>query len=776
MKKLVLHVGCGLAPLPERFARDAWDECRVDIDPAVRPDVVGSITDLSAVASGSVDAVYASHNLEHVESHQVPQALAEFKRVLRPGGVAWILTPDVQSLAQRIAEGRLDDELYRAEAGAVSVVDVLWGHGAAIAAGRHPMAHRTGFSAATLGRKLAEAGFDPVQVQRRPAAFELLAMAGRPLVEMTAADLLSHARAAQSAQDWARADVMLVRLTAMQADDAAAWVERSIVSYRLGRLHDAADHARHALALDARNARAALLLGSYLLDLNAPAQAATVLRRAVALDPLSCEAHFRFGRALRALGERAGAETSLREALRLEPRHQLARLELAHVLFALWRDREALGLYAQAAAHIDDPLVHSNLLMQLNWSAEVSDADVFAAHRAHDARFLAALAPRDPLHAHANPPVPARRLRIGFLSRDLVQHAMRHFLLPLVEQHDRQAFALCFYHLADRHDEVTARYRQHAEHWVEAAAMNDDALAEKIRADGIDVLVDLAGHTDRNRARVLARRPAPVQITYLGYPTTTCLSAFDGRISDRFIDPEPPAPALPSSEPVLRLAHGYFCYQPDEAAPAVGPLPFDRNGFITFGSLSHAPKLNRPLLATWAGILQRVPGSRLLLQNIDAALPPVQAQWRAEFVRLGVDPARLQFRPLAPTPAHLRSYLDIDIALDSHPYNGGTTTCEALWMGVPVVSRSGGRQVSRLGLSLLSPLGLQDLVADSAKGSADIAVALAANPGRLRELRAGLRQRMQAAPLMDAPGFAREWEAALRGLWARWCAAQGAAG
>ena len=769
--KTILHVGCGRAPLPASFAPSEWREIRCDIDPDVQPDVLASMTDLSHFTDGSIDAIYSSHNLEHLPAHEVPQALGEFLRVLKPGGVAWIIVPDIQALGERITAGDLEGELYRSPAGPIAVADVLWGHRASLAAGRQYMSHRHGFSAATLERRLGEAGFGPLKVERNARTIELVATAIRPA---TVQELFERAQQAQTDGRWKEAEAFYGEVLARDAQHWPSRLELGIVCFRLGRLAEAIEHLRHSLSLKPDFARTQLALGSFLGMDGKPARAEPHLRRAVALDPGSAEAHYNLGKCLQEQGGSIDAETSYRETLRLEPRHHLARLNLANVLFAQWRAAEALPLYREAAANIADPYVHTNLPMLLNFAPEVTDAEVFAAHEEFNRRQIEPLAPATV--APTTTAEPERPLRVGYLSRDFCRHSVRYFLVPLIRHHDRSAFAITCFHFGDRSDEVTDLYRARADHFVECGQLNDEQLAARIREDGIDILVDLAGLTDRNRALVVGRRPAPLQIGYLGYPATTGMRALDYRISDRWIDPEPPQPLVDSSETPLRLAHGYFCYQPMTTSPEVNTLPFDRNGFITFGSLSQAPKLNRPLMQRWAQILRGLPDARLVIQNMAMQHGPARAGVVTVFEREGIDPGRIEFRPYEKAPTYLASYHDIDIALDSFPYNGGTTTCEALWMGVPVVSQCGARHVARLGASILNTIGLGDLVADGAANYVAGAVALARDPARLRALRSTMRNRMSASPLMDHVGFTRELEAAYRSTWRRWCQQSSRAG
>jgi len=316
-----------------------------------------------------------------------------------------------------------------------------------------------------------------------------------------------------------------------------------------------------------------------------------------------------------------------------------------------------------------------------------------------------------------------------------------------------------------RPDDFTARAKKTAVVWREAIGLDDEALAAQIRADQIDLLVDLTQHMAGNRLLVFARKPAPIQVSWLGYPASTGLAAIDYRMTDRFLDPEGAAWSK-SVKALERLPDCWFCFHPGES-PEPNTLPASQAGQITFGCLNNFSKINDSVLEVWARVLQAVPGSRLLLHCPAGA---TQARFRAWFESRGVAADRLELVPRTNTRMeYLQAYQRIDIVLDTFPYNGGTTTCEALWMGVPVVSLAGPKGVSRLGLSILSNLGLPELVAFFADDYVGIAAQLAQNLPRLEQWRATLRSRMQASPLMDAPRFARNMEGAFRRMWGRWC-------
>jgi len=363
-------------------------------------------------------------------------------------------------------------------------------------------------------------------------------------------------------------------------------------------------------------------------------------------------------------------------------------------------------------------------------------------------------------------------LRIGYVSPDFFHHPVANFIAPVLAAHDRTAVEVFCYAEVKTPDAVTERLRGLVEsphHWRDTNGMSDDSVAAAIRADGIDILIDLAGHTVGARLLVFARKPAPIQATWLGYPATTGLTQIDWRITDPLADP----PGLTDdqySEKLLRLPTGFNCYQPIDDMPPVAPLPADANGYVTFGCFNHAAKLRDRTLEVWAELLRAVPGSRLCLKHRGFGLPSAAAEYRQDFERRGIPAARLDLISfIDDTRRHLAAYDRVDVALDPFPYNGTTTTCEALWMGVPVVALAGPTHMSRVGVSLLTRAGLPELVADTPARYIEIAAGLAADRERLRTLRAGLRARVAGSSLCDAARVTRELETALRQVWRDWC-------
>ncbi len=392
-------------------------------------------------------------------------------------------------------------------------------------------------------------------------------------------------------------------------------------------------------------------------------------------------------------------------------------------------------------------------------------ATLAAAHRAWDdahgkpARLFA--------RPFANDRAPERRLRVGYVSPDFRRHAVSIFFLPFLGAHDRANFDIACYSDWHRPDENTETIRGLSNLFRHVHAVDDDALAEMIRRDGIDILVDLAGHQPSSRMLMFASKPAPVQVSWLGYPGTTGLSAIDWRISDAVCDP-PEDDAL-SSERVLRLPGFHAYVGPVESLP-VTPLPA-ASGPITFGSFNYLAKLSDTTLRLWARVLAAVPDSRLLLKGSYAVDEPTREMYRARFLAAGLPADRFEIVPRSPTVIeHLELYGRIDIALDPAPYCGTTTTCEALWMGVPVLTLKGDRHAARVGASLMQQVGLPDFVAASADEYVAHAVRWAQDRAALAELRAALRARMQASPLCDVTGLARNIADGYRMMWRDWCA------
>jgi predicted O-linked N-acetylglucosamine transferase (SPINDLY family) len=409
----------------------------------------------------------------------------------------------------------------------------------------------------------------------------------------------------------------------------------------------------------------------------------------------------------------------------------------------------------------------TSVLGTLNAVPDIAPEAVFEAHREWAAAVAAPLYPAAPRFANSR--ALGRRLRVGYVSPDLRRHPVGAMFAPVLDRHDPGRIETFCYYNYPRSDVMTERIRRGADHWREVAALDDAAVADWIRADEIDLLVDLVGHTKRTRLPVFARRPAPVQVSWLGYFNTTGLATMDYFVTDPVSSP--PGQDRYFVETLVRLPATRFCYEPPEYMPEVNAQPARRQGHVTFGCLNNFAKLNDRVLALWARILAAVPGSRLLLQASALSDVLVQRDFRARAAALGIPADRLELRRFVPVDQAPRTYHDIDIALDPFPFCGGMTSLDALWMGVPVVTLPQVMIAGRQSASMLANLGLPELIAADESAYETAAVGLARDLDRLEALRAGLRARFRASPLADYERFTRALEDAFREMWQRWVAA-----
>jgi predicted O-linked N-acetylglucosamine transferase (SPINDLY family) len=530
------------------------------------------------------------------------------------------------------------------------------------------------------------------------------------------------------------------------------------------RFHDAVEAYR--LAIDIRgNPHLYYNLANALREMGHIAEAIAAYRQSIALDPEFIDPRINLGIALAGAGELDEARAVLASAIEKRPDSAAAHNTFGNILKETGELEEAIASYRRAI-HLkrDFSLAHSNLLLDLHYHPKVDAETIASEHRQWNEQHAEPL--KNLIRPHGNDRDPDRRLRIGYVSPDFRDHVVGRFVLPMLANHDAAKVEVFAYAQVPVLDEMSRRLQSHTHVWRSLVGLSDIEAANLIREDRIDILVDLAGHTANNRLLVFAQKPAPVQMTYLGYPDSTGLSAMDYRLTDAFADP-PGETDKYHSEKLIRLASCAWCYEPIIRAP----LPSQREGRITFGSFNAFAKITEPMLRQWAKILLAVPDSRLLLKA--GALSSAAVRGRVEKVMRdsGVDPCRLDFRGRDRDRSdHLQRYGEMDIALDTFPYHGTATTCEALWMGVPVVTLAGAMHVSRVGVSLLSNVDLPELVAKSPDEYVRLAVELANDRPRLRGLSSTLRERMEASALMDGARLAREIEAAYRTMWREWCA------
>ncbi len=504
-------------------------------------------------------------------------------------------------------------------------------------------------------------------------------------------------------------------------------------------------------------------------------EALALFEKALALSPRNTDARIGITNILMERSQWARAEEVCRAAMEFGIHDRLV-LTHAAALVSLGRLRESMELMARATQAFPDHVrVRSGLASTAIYLSEAHPAEIARLFRDFG-RVLEKQTPRLPPIA-VGPADAARPLRVGILSPDLRTHSVAFFIEPFIEHHDRSALTVAAYMTTRSEDATSDRLRAHCALWRNVAGVKDDALAQRIREDKIDVLLDLAGHTQGHKLAVLARRPAPLQVTYLGFPDTTGLTGVDWRIVDSHTDPVGTVPAIggdpqPSfderaTEKLWRLDPSFLCFRPPAGFPE--PRRNAHNGGVVFASFNAARKISVDCIGLWSRILRAVEGSTLTLKAVEFADPEGSRVLADAFAREGLA-GRVQFLPpQASLEAHLAMYIDVDVALDTYPYHGTTTTCEALWMGVPVVTLAGDRHAARVGVSLLTNIGATEWIAKTPEHFVEIATTLVRDTAALDRHRRTLRARLAASPICDQPAFAQRLSAALRSMWAQSC-------
>lgn len=570
----------------------------------------------------------------------------------------------------------------------------------------------------------------------------------------------------------------------------------------------AAEHCQAILRDAPENIEALFLLGVCLASLKDWEGASAAFRNACRIAPDKAVLWKNLGYARQESGDRSEAIACWQRALALEPESaelwvSLASLYVADYAFDLaaacyrralqlghedpaellnrlatiqvylGETSKALNTFEQAverATNVEKQRLYGqNLIFSMHYPAGVAPEALAEAHRAWGERYGSI----ESNHLFQNQPLAEKRLRVGYVSPDFRMNAVCFFIQPVLKYHDPTNIEVYCYANVTKPDVVTRQLQQElAVQWRDISGLNDTQACELIRNDGIDILVDLAGHGGGNRLPLFALRPAPVQMTWIGYPDTTGLPAIDYRITDSLSDPPGMTEQL-HTERLLRLPGCFLCYNPGAEFPRTAPGPVTANGSITFGSMSNFSKITPQLMAIWAAILTRVPGSRLVLRYRGQERERIAAELGRQLEQAGITANRLTVLGHASSVIEqLEGYYQMDIALDTFPYNGTTTTCEAFWMGVPVVTLAGRNHVSRVGVSLLSAVGLSQFVAETPEQYIEKAVALAMNRPLLEALRGSLRQIVAASPLCDHRRFTAQVEEAYRSAWRGWCAGQ----
>ncbi|MEO1299185.1 MAG: tetratricopeptide repeat protein, partial [Cyanobacteria bacterium J06636_16] len=655
-------------------------------------DHMGNANDLSRFKDETFTDIYASHLVEHLDYRdELVNTLKEWYRVLAPGGRVYISVPDMDILAGLFISR---EKLNFSERFMVMRM-MFGGH-----VDQYDY-HVVGLNQDFLTMYLKQAGYVNV---RRVDRFGLF----------------------NDTSNYVFKDVLIsLNLIAEKPKQAAASPNQ--VTMTINELIKLAN------------------------DLGAQGQvekAIDYFRQVLAVDPNSFAATVNLGNMLKAQGKYSEALASYRKALTIIPNHPAVENNIGGILKDQGLITEAVDCFYRASTDPSFRMARSNLLLTLNYSDDHEPSVLYNEHRTWADLCATPLA--EQIKPFDNEPDPERRVRVGYVSGSFHTHSIAYFFEPLLTAANRSDFEVICYASNARNDIVTQRLQALADGWRDIRFLPDDQVADQIRQDKIDILVDLSGHTNGSRLLVFAYKPAPVQVTYIGYPNTTGLDTMDYRLTDAWADPEGQTETW-HIEQLIRLPHGFLCYRPPVDSPEVSPLAATTTGHITFGSFNTLAKVSPQLIGHWSAVLLAVPQSRILIKALPLSDAGIQDSVKRLFEQHGVTGDRIEL--LGRIPAvndHLALYNRVDIALDTFPYNGTTTTCEAMWMGVPVVTWAGQTHASRVGVSLLSSVGLKDLIADSAETYVQTAIALAGDQDRLQHLRGTMRDRMQQAPLTNA--------------------------
>jgi len=552
----------------------------------------------------------------------------------------------------------------------------------------------------------------------------------------TALHLLGHALTLQGKS--AQAVSVLSRAAALMPEDADVSVNLAQALQREGHLAAAQQALQRALASRPEFVAAWLSLAGIMIEADRLDEAEDCFRRVLELEPGFAEAHYNYGNLLHREGRIGEAINHYRVAIALKP---------------------------------DFVRAHSNLVYALNFSEEISIGEIFNEHREWARRHAEPLAAT--ARPHPNLRTIGRALRVGYVSANFRDHAVTSFFESTLANHDPERVLAYCYSDVERPDSQTERLRRAASVWRDIVGEDDEVVAELVRRDQIDILVDLTGHTDNHRLLVFARRPAPVQVTWNGYANTTGMLAMDYRITDARADPPGMTEHL-HTEKLVRLPGIYMAFTPPAASPNVSPPPVLQAGHIAFGSFNAFSKVTTQVIRVWSNILLALPRSRLLMFTVPAGR--TRDRTIREFAAHGIGGTRLEFVTRLPVMKFLEAHSRVDVALDPFPFSGTTTTCQTLWMGVPVVTLAGKSHVSRVGVTMLTAVGLEQCVADDENDYVRKAVALAADPARLQELRHSLRDHMSISPLMDGAKLTHFLEDAYSKMWEDYCRQPDASG
>jgi len=560
-------------------------------------------------------------------------------------------------------------------------------------------------------------------------------------------------------------------LSALQSapENCEALLGLSKVYSRKQNHQSAAEVLEKACAISPHNQPCQFSLGTTYLYMQDYEKAKKHLKSSISLNPSHSPSHNNLGSIYIQEGQLSKAEYHCQKAIAHNRNYPGSYSNLAKIYCDRGFPEKAIDLY-RAALKIDPEFTAawSNLLLTTLYHPQMKQEEVFSEHSRWGDYWEKKLT-REPI-SFVNNTDPERPLRVGYLSAEFRHHSVDFFLDPIICNHDRSKYqTYCYSDLHPSHeDRMTERIKKHAYRWIPVYGISDQALAERIREDRIDILLELSGHTANNRLFVYARKPAPIQVTYLAYPNTTGLTAIDYRLTNHYCDP--PGQEAYYREKMFRMEGPFQAYQPPPGVPEVGPLPAEKNGFITFGSFNNLPKLNEDVISLWADILKEIPKSKLVLKAAQLYDKETQTLISKRFARYSIEKHRIQYLlQTASTTDHLDTYNKIDIALDPFPFNGATTTCEALLMGVPVITLAGTFHAGRVAGNILHELGLKSFIAANRHAYIGIAQYISKNLKNLSDLRVHLRNAFLASPLCDHSGFTRKMESAYRIMWETWC-------
>jgi protein O-GlcNAc transferase len=607
----------------------------------------------------------------------------------------------------------------------------------------------------------------------------------------------------QKSEKREEAEALYREIASWSPETAEVWNRLGAICFETNRFQESLEYLQRAKDLDPRDPVFHSNYGGVLLSINRFEDASVCFARAAALKPQEPDYHYYLGyshelchrldKALTAyhkaldlkkdwpellcrIGhlhyrrhELGATIRAMQRAVELKPDYAEAYETLGLAVLGQGRPDEAFKYLLKAWRYVpESSRTHSNVIACQNYSMNFSSADILAHGRHWDK--LHAQPPAVKRRRLANEPDPERRIRVGYLSPDFYTHPVSYFFESLLKGHDPEHIDVFCYADVAVPDRTTDRLKRLAPRWTPVNRMTDTGVMEQIIEDRIDILVDLSGHTKGHRLHVFAMKPAPIQVSYLGYPNTTGLSAMDYRLTDDIADP-PGVTDDDYTEMLIRLPEGFLCYTPPETAPQPSGPPCLKNGFVTFGSFNNTAKVNDDVVRTWALILTVVPHSRIMMKFRTLVCLETRRRYLHIFGEYGIEKERVIFVDHIPTlEDHLALYGHIDIALDPFPYNGTTTTCEAMWQGAPIVTLTGHSHAGRVGASLLNQIGLGEMAASDIEEYLAMAVLLAGDEERLIAFRKGLRERMSSSSLCDAPRFTRTVENTYRLIWRHWCA------